>query len=263
MATIEKRGEFQYQARIRKAGFPPQTRTFETYKEAYEWAVETEAAMVKGTFIDTKPLKDVLLKDLLERYRIEVTPSHKGHIRENHLIRRLQRSEIAQREVLSLFSDDFVRYRNERLQEVAPATVTKEMNLFSTVFNTAVSEWGMGRHGLTNPVSPVKRPRTPPGRTRRLHSEAELEAILNEVHSEPVRLAILLAIETAMRRSEMVNTPRKEADLVRRVLRLRDTKNGSSRVVPLSTKAVEIIKQLPPTQDGRLMPSYAACWDQR
>lgn len=49
MATIEKRGSGQYRVKMRRAGYPTQTVTFESYAEAEAWAVETEAKMSRGS----------------------------------------------------------------------------------------------------------------------------------------------------------------------------------------------------------------------
>ena len=38
MATIRKRGNYQWEAQIRKRGFPSQTKTFNTKVEAEAWA---------------------------------------------------------------------------------------------------------------------------------------------------------------------------------------------------------------------------------
>lgn len=52
---------------------------------------------------------------------------------------------------------------------------------------------------------------------------------------------MLLAIETAMRRSEIAGLLRSNINFKNRTLILPDTKNGESRVVPLSSKAVELL----------------------
>jgi hypothetical protein len=41
MATIEKRGAYQFRAKIRRRGLKD-TRTFESYREAQDWALEEE-----------------------------------------------------------------------------------------------------------------------------------------------------------------------------------------------------------------------------
>jgi integrase len=55
---------------------------------------------------------------------------------------------------------------------------------------------------------------------------------------------IILAIETAMRRGEMLDLQWQHVDLVRRVAHLPLTKNGDSRDIPLSRRAIAILKGL-------------------
>jgi len=52
MASIINRGPYQFQALIRRKGYPTQTRTFETQREAKDWARDVEAKMRRGEFDD-------------------------------------------------------------------------------------------------------------------------------------------------------------------------------------------------------------------
>ncbi|HEY1102756.1 MAG TPA: site-specific integrase, partial [Burkholderiaceae bacterium] len=54
MALIEKRGEHQWRARVRKLGFPDQSRTFNHRRDAERWAKETELRIERGEFISTE-----------------------------------------------------------------------------------------------------------------------------------------------------------------------------------------------------------------
>ena len=51
MATFRKRGEYQWEAQIRKKGFPPQSKTFNTKAQAEAWVSVIESEMVRGVFI--------------------------------------------------------------------------------------------------------------------------------------------------------------------------------------------------------------------
>ena len=48
MATIRKRGAYQWETQIRKRGFPSQTKTFNTKAEADAWAKMVESEMARG-----------------------------------------------------------------------------------------------------------------------------------------------------------------------------------------------------------------------
>ena len=50
MASISKRGDYQFQVIIRRRGYPSQTKTFETREEGEEWARGVESTMYHGQF---------------------------------------------------------------------------------------------------------------------------------------------------------------------------------------------------------------------
>ncbi|MCU7893067.1 MAG: hypothetical protein KZQ78_16310 [Candidatus Thiodiazotropha sp. (ex Ustalcina ferruginea)] len=78
MATFRKRGPYQWQAQVRKKGYPLQTKTFETKAAAETWARATEYEMDQGLFVSRAEAESTTLRALLERYQEEVTPLKKG-----------------------------------------------------------------------------------------------------------------------------------------------------------------------------------------
>jgi len=50
MASIGKRGSYQWQVKIRRKGYPLQSKTFETEDEAKKWAPMIESEMDRGVF---------------------------------------------------------------------------------------------------------------------------------------------------------------------------------------------------------------------
>jgi len=100
-----------------------------------------------------------------------------------------------------------------------------------------------------NPIRGIKRPKEPKHRER-LISEDELEALVSHLgldsgkSSGQVSIALLIAIETGMRRSELISLESSNIHLDERFVSLGDTKNGDRRDVPLSTKAIELFAML-------------------
>ena len=73
MATIRKRGDYQWQAQIRKRGYPKQVNTFNTKAEAEAWARRVESEMDRGAFAVGQAEADrTTLGEALERYWIEI-----------------------------------------------------------------------------------------------------------------------------------------------------------------------------------------------
>ncbi|MEQ6435181.1 hypothetical protein V8Z74_09080 [Comamonas sp. w2-DMI] len=97
MATITKRGPYQYQAIVRKVGYPSQTETFVSKQEAKNWASKVEVQMTDGTFVDREQAKQMTLGELLERYRDRVTPTKRGKGPELSRMKRLLGHPLAMR----------------------------------------------------------------------------------------------------------------------------------------------------------------------
>lgn len=71
----------------------------------------------------------------------------------------------------AIVPDDFTDYIDERCQVVAPATVDREIDLFSAVCHLAIDTWRI--HVLKNPMDGVRRPRYYNERDRRLSLDEE------------------------------------------------------------------------------------------
>ena len=94
-----------------------------------------------------------------------------------------------------------------------------------------------------NPIDRVKMPPSSPARKRRLEDgEFErLEEAAKQTKNPHIWPIIVFAIETGMRRGEILGLRWKHVDLDRRIVFLPLTKNGSSREVPLSTTAAQVL----------------------
>jgi len=238
MATITKRGNFQWQAKVRKKDQPVVSKTFDTKAQAEKWARLIESEMDMGVFVSRTEAESTTLHEALDRYLREITPHKKGAKPETDRIRAWQRHPLAKRFMAAIRSVDLANYRDDRLAEgKSGSTVRNEINIISHLFNIARKEWGM--ESLSNPVENIRRPSVPKGRERRLVDDEEKELIENS--STPLKEIIIIALETGMRRGEILNMDWGNIDSNKRLLVLLDTKNGDTRVVPLSTKIIKIL----------------------
>lgn len=254
MATYKKRGT-AWQAEVRRKGHKRVCATFDTKAQAEAWAAQVEAAMVTNKWIDTRGWDDVTLTDALDRYRDEITAKKKSISGELARVRRWQRSDLAKRPIGRIRSHDLAKIRNARLAEGASQnTVRLELALLSHLYTVATKEWGFD---VENPVAKLTLPPPGKGRDRRLLDGEEtrlLEAAMAEgVHRE-MHDIIVVAIETAMRRGEIVKLRRQ--NIRGRVALIPDTKNGEDRRVPLSTRAAETIARQPAHMNGKVFQIY-------
>lgn len=249
MGTIIRRedskGNVSYQAKVRKVGFPIISKTFPSKDEAAAWTAEIEANLANGATKRTLLSAKTSMSELIDRYLDEVTPRKKSADTEKYHIRVIQRSQLAKYTVGTLTPDAVRTYRDDRLKKVSPSTVNRELNILHHMIEFARKEWGVS--GGVNPVSDVQRPKNPPPRDRRLASNEEtaLLAACDESRGGYLRGVVELAIETGMRQAEMVALDWSQVDIPRRTIRLLEgtTKNGEGRGVPLSTKAVAVLRR--------------------
>lgn len=275
MATFKQRESGWWQAVIRRKGHPQESKTFPSRADAEKWARDVESKIDKGTFVSMAEAESTTLYEALERYEREVSKHKKGCDQEKYRIANWKVSALAQRSLASLQrGTDFAKYRDERLSVgIAAATVRLDLALISHVFTIAVKEWNIP---VQNPVANIRLPRINNARERRFEDGEEVALLAaidspgdgtktkekdrRNIYTKPL---VIVAIETAMRQSEMFSTLDKNEkktglwwpniNLKSRVARVIDTKNGDAyRDIPLSPRAVETLQALPRSIDGRV-----------
>ncbi|WP_419740730.1 tyrosine-type recombinase/integrase [Ruegeria sp.] len=165
----------------------------------------------------------------------------------------LGRSKVAKLRIEAITVDDVSKWRDKRLQGAKPSTVVRELSLMQTAIDRAR---GNNASSEANPLRHVKRPRIDHRRERRL-TDDEWQRLLwaaGECLNPLMRPLLLLARETAMRRGELLSMKWRDVDLEACTILLPKTKNGHARFVPLSPTAVEVLHQLPRTDD-RVLPT--------
>lgn len=261
MASIRKRGS-TWQARVTRKGFPAEVQSFKTKSDAERWARSLESEMDKGGYISRTDAERTTLAEVLDRYKTEVSPSKRGGPDEVIRINALKRYRLAALKMAALTPKAVAEYRDERLQTCGPSTVLRDLAMLSSVINHARKEWGIA---IGNPVSQIRKPAMPAGRDRILSDDEEkrlLEALEPRGRRSPyMRPLVILALETAMRRGELLGLRWKDIDSIKRVAYLALTKNGEARAVPLSSMAVETLRTMPKSIDGRVFPMNAAAME--
>jgi integrase len=254
MATIRSRSG-TWQARVRRLGFPEESGSFSTKAEAQAWARSLEAAMDRGTYQAAHEARDLLLKEILKRYKHEVTPTKRGAKREGEGIDFMIRQRIAGYSMANLTPAIVAAYRDERLKTVGAGTIIRELSILSGVISHARREWGVPTQ---NPCALVRKPATPRGRSRLLTADEEAR-LLDELRPIKRRSPwmvplVILALETAMRRGELLAMQWEYVNLELQTVVLPITKNGTARTVPLSRKSVATLRTLQAGSCGLVFP---------
>ncbi len=211
------------------------------------------------------PTPQTSLREILAYYIKTISINKKSYSTEIYRIKALTDilgdvpfGEITPMHVVA-FRDKRLATKHPRNPEktLATSTVKLELMLLSHVFSTAIAEWGM--EGLANPVLKIRKPKAPPGRTRRLNSmeESKLVRAAARHHNAHFYAIIVIALETAMRQGEILGLLWENIDWNKHTAHLPTTKNGDPRDVPLSRKAYGILHDyLPRKTTGRVFDSY-------
>lgn len=262
MATIRKRGEYQWQAIIKKKGFPLQSRTFPYKKEAEEWAGTVEHEMRRGAFMPRQEVESTLVQDLIKTYREDVLPAKRAKWIPSALT--ALEADLGKYSLAALTSKLVTEHRNSWLTSgLSASTVKQRINLLSKLIDLAGKEWGIPLPA--NPCAMVSRP--PENRARERRLGADEEVYLLAACTDRMSLLVRFALETAGRLGELLSLRWPDVDLQKRVAIIRGidgrgTKNGDPlRGVPLSQEALvtlKAVKKLPRNINGRVFHWWAA-----
>lgn len=257
MASIQKRvgqdRKVTYRVQVRLKGYPPDTASFERLTDAKAWAAKTETDMKASR--------------------------HFGISRRHTFSELMDEYEAYARQHLTKFKDrkthlDYWRrvFKNDGLDTITTARISKERDILSTT-ETNRRDLATGlpikRCGTTvkaylaalsaalsygvktlqwlekNPCANVKKPRANDGRVRFL-SDEERERLLKacrESKNKDLYVAVLLALTTGARESEIMGLHWFQVDFTRRIIQLHHTKNGEKRVIPLVGEAASLLQE--------------------
>jgi len=255
MATFRNR-HGKWQARVQRNGQQPVSKSFQSKEDAQRWARQIEAEIDKGSYTNIALAERTPFKDVIERYIQEVTLKSRSMREDTYRLKALARHSIANLRMTALTPIKVAEYRDERLKLVSNGAVIRELSYFSSIINHARREWGIN---IINPIPLVKKPPSPQGRSRTL-TEEELgrlfDALKPQIKSSNHWVLPLtkFALESAMRRGEILGLHWEHIDLQKRIAHIPLTKNGESRLVPLSKVAIQILQDLPRSITGKVFP---------
>ncbi len=244
MATIIKRGPYQWQAKIRKKGHKAVSKTFDYRADAEQWARDIEVEMDRGIYISRREAETTTFSEAIDRYIDEHILRNLSHAnREVNRVRILQKRDWGDRFLSTIRAKDIADFIKERKRKgLSDSTIRRDLAHISKLFNHAASNWGM--QSLVNPVKYVTKPKENPSRTRRLEPGEEQKLL--KACSTQFKPIVKFALETAMRRSEIASLRWEHVNIRKRFVHLpaKMTKNKEARNIPLSPPAIRILKGL-------------------
>lgn len=265
MASIEKRvsgdGSVSYRVKIRLKGQAPESASFTRLTDARAWAQKIESDMKAGRHFGIS--KRHTVAELLDRYEKSELPKLKSAETVKGKLdwwRALHGTNL-----LSDMTPDVIAKARDKLKETpkqrgggarSAADVNRTLAALSSACGFAVKELGWLER---NPLERVSKPPESKGRVRFL-SDDELPRFLKACRESTngcLYLAVVLALTTGGRQSEVMGLRWPQIDLQRRTAMLGDTKNGDARPLSLSGEAVGLLQERAKVKmigDDRLFP---------
>lgn len=191
------------------------------------------------------------LSEALDRYTSTISVHKKsGSKPDKSLANIWKRTRLCNKKISKIKPRELVEIRDQWLGERMPGTVMRRFALLSHLYTIGRKEWGY--YKIQNPVNLITKPRVVNGRNRRVldnlklkgFPKDELSWISSHTRSKEMPLVLTLAVETAMRRSEIVKLLWENVNFEDRTVLIPDTKNGYPRTVPLSPRAVRVLERI-------------------
>ncbi len=208
-------------------------------KRAAEQALaKRKTEVAENKFLDRKKQEKIRFTHFAHQF-IEYysKPNKRSWKRDTQLVNNLV-SFFHEKLLHELTPLDIEKYKKERIKTVAPATVNRELACLKTIFNKAI-EWGKVEQ---NPVRKVKLYQENNRRVRYLESE-EIDKLLRECsgHLNPI---VTTALNTGMRRGEILNLKWEDVDIHQRLIYIIHSKSGEKREIPINSLLLELLKRL-------------------
>ncbi len=133
---------------------------------------------------------------------------------------------------------DIEKYKAQRRKTVSGAGVNRELDLLKAMYNKAIL-WGFVR--MENPVSKVSS--YPEFQRENILSDREAERLI-AASNDALRPVVVIALNTGMRKSEILELTWKDVDFKRRFIRVVRPKNNRQRKIPMNSTVREELKKL-------------------
>jgi len=244
----KRNGKWYCEVRMRGVN---KRRSFTSKGIASQWANKLEGEIINGTYQDNNELVKLSLGELIELYFDHAKHKTDYPVRLRSECNKILNDSIAKIKLGYLTGKHVAVFRDSYLESAKKSTVRKSLGLMQRAIDIGRKELGIP---LThNPVMLVSKPREDDSRDRTLE-DSEWLKLLEACEKSSIyylKQLVLLARETMCRRSEMLRITRFDVNFEKGTLHLPKTKNGSPRTVGLSPRAMEVLKSLPISVDGK------------
>ena len=228
-------------------------KTFNTKKEAIAWGAikDLELEQGKQSAGETSTFADL---SWIYARRFSVLKAESTCKTERATLGKLSRQKWAKVPLHSLTADDLWEWREQRSKECSPNTLRREIAIMRSVIRKAPD---LGVHVDAAIFLQIPKPREVAREPERITEadmqQLEMAAQVNEKRNPYMKPLIRLAVETGMRRGELLNIAWSDVDLAKGFIRIPavKAKTNKDRNIPLTPKAKRIIADLAVDNDNQ------------
>lgn len=184
--------------------------------------------------------KEILFDNFAEDYLQWSEVNKRSWKRDKQLIANLK-THFAGKHLSGITPPLVENYKAERIQEVKPATVNREVACLKAIFNKAIL-WGKFKG--ENPVSKKIKLFKEENAIVRYLSKAEILELLKHCDNKNLLNMVICALNTGMRRSEIFKLKWTDVDLKNGLIRVEYGKNNKQRFIPINAQLEDTLRDI-------------------
>lgn len=245
MPSINKCRE-RWSCRVRKKNGSSIRKTFNTKKEALAWGAQKELEIEQGQL---SKIETVSFAGACRLYLKLFTP-HKAPSTQNYeniTLGKICREAWANKPLHDLSASDLLLWREQRGKKASQNTIRREVSAIRVVAYAAEK---MGINLDLKIFMLINKPKVVPRIPRRINEDDMLKLFAaaddGASRNDYLKHLIRLAVETGMRRGELLDIEWRDVDLSRGFIIIPATKTKTSRQrdIPLTSKAQWVVEAL-------------------
>lgn len=257
-------GTIRFRARFRKKGHPTQIQVFPELKLAKHWLDEQNRNALLNIHMPNLASKKKTLSEAINLYIETIIPLKPKNAK--NTIRHLEwwRGELGayalsaiRPQLIAQKRDQLASEINSKGKQRSPSTVIRYISSLSHLFTVAYKEWDFVSD---NPVKKISKPSENAPRERYLSTDECKNIFLacKESRCKVLPAIFAIALTTGMRYGEIMGLRWDNIDIFEQVIKLKTSKNGQPRHVPLKGKALDLVTKMSMYREqisGLLFPS--------
>ena len=227
--------------------------SFATLPVAKKNLLKLKTLVDEGRYLEKKREPKEVLGELMERYlewckgmreKAYYSKDKRLGLVVERIGRDLPLSKLTRSEIEKYQSERFAAPGLKR-KPISKATVNRDVAVLKHMLNKAVS-WRILEDNPPRGVKMLKES----GRRLRYLSPEEITRLLGAC-SATMKLIVMLALYTGMRKSEILRLTWDNVNLREEYIELVDQKNGERSIIPLNPVAIAPLRSIPPRIDSR------------